>query len=56
MAISEQLLSKLVCPSCRGELKYTPEAATLDCEKCKLRFNVVDNIPVLLMDEAEELK
>ena len=56
MPISDQLLSKLVCPECRGKLKYDQEASHLDCDKCKLRFSVVDNIPVLLLDEARELK
>ncbi len=55
MTLSEQLVSKLACPKCGAALKYNAEEKKLDCNQCKLRFRVTDNIPVLLIDEAEEL-
>ena len=55
MALSEDLLSILVCPQCRGDLDYDRTASHLDCPACKLRYKVVDDIPVMLVDQAEKL-
>jgi uncharacterized protein YbaR (Trm112 family) len=56
MALSEQLLKKLVCPDCHGKLIYRQEDNRLDCQKSGLSFKIIDDIPVLLVDEAEPLK
>jgi uncharacterized protein YbaR (Trm112 family) len=53
MALNEELLSILVCPKCRGDLEYDSPGATLSCEACRLRYKVVDDIPVMLVDQAE---
>jgi uncharacterized protein len=55
MALSPDLLSILVCPVCKGDLVYDAGAATLTCERDRLRFRVVDDIPVMLVEEAEKL-
>lgn len=55
MAISEQLLNILVCPKCKGGLEYVPQNPSLDCLACKLRYPVREDIPVMLIDEAERL-
>lgn len=55
MALSEDLLSILVCPQCRGDLVYDRDAAHLTCHACRLRYRVVDDIPVMLIDQAEKL-
>jgi hypothetical protein len=54
MALSPDLLNILVCPACKGELVYDTVAATLTCNACRLRYKVVDDIPVMLVDEAEK--
>ena len=54
MALKDELLSILVCPKCRGDLLYDSPAATLTCEACRLRYRVVDDIPVMLVDQAEK--
>jgi glycosyltransferase involved in cell wall biosynthesis/SAM-dependent methyltransferase len=41
-----ELHSELVCPSCRGELRWETDAAT--CTSCGARYPVTDGIPVLL--------
>ncbi len=56
MALSEDLLQILVCPACKGDLIYDREAARLTCPKCKLRYRIEDDIPVMLIDEAEKLQ
>lgn len=53
MALSPELLSILACPVCKGDLIYSAEANTLTCERCRLRYAVVDDIPVMLRDKAE---
>jgi uncharacterized protein len=64
-AVSEDLLSIIVCPDCHGELvlsevpdaKQTGSAATdvtLTCQSCGLVYPVKDGIPVLLVDEARK--
>jgi uncharacterized protein YbaR (Trm112 family) len=53
MALSKQLLEIIVCPKCKGELKYEQKNEKLNCQSCRLSFRVEDDIPVLLIDEAE---
>jgi len=55
MAMSADLLTILVCPQCKGDLTYDADAQTLTCGKCRLRYKVVDDIPVMLVDEAERI-
>jgi uncharacterized protein YbaR (Trm112 family) len=56
MAVSPFLLSKIVCPSCHeGAMKYEATQDRLVCHSCKLGFRVKDDVPVLLLDEAEKI-
>ena len=54
MPVSPDLLAILVCPACKGELVYDVEGRTLTCNACRLRYKVVDDIPVMLVEEAEK--
>ena len=55
--LSPQLLAVLRCPKCRGPLVQHLDAAhhSLDCHACKLRYPVDDEIPNLLIEEAQPL-
>ena len=53
--LDPRLLEILVCPKCRGDLRVTEDPTTLVCEACKLRYPVRDDIPILLIDEAETI-
>lgn len=55
MALSPDLLAMLVCPACKKDLVYDAAASTLTCQHCRLRYKIVDDIPVMLVDEAEKL-
>ena len=55
MPLSEKLLAIIVCPKCKGVLELTPEGDGLDCEACKLRYPIENDVPVLLTAEAEPL-
>jgi uncharacterized protein YbaR (Trm112 family) len=52
MPVSKELLDVLVCPACKGDLRPTASLDALDCPRCNLRFSVVDDIPVMLVDQA----
>jgi len=56
MALSPELLAILVCPACKGDLTYDSGANTLTCPACRLRYKVVEDIPVMLVDQAEKLR
>jgi len=45
----------LACPKCKGDLEYDAERGRLDCKACKLRYSVKDDIPNMLIDEAEKI-
>ncbi|MFH1018008.1 MAG: Trm112 family protein [Pseudomonadota bacterium] len=53
--LSKELLDILVCPKCKGDLTYERESSALDCPKCRLRYRVEGDIPVMLIDEAQSL-
>lgn len=53
--IDEDLLAILACPKCKGGLKYLQAKEGLACEKCMLLYEIQDNIPVMLIEEAKEL-
>lgn len=53
--LDERLLEILVCPQCKGELEYRPEQNELICNACRLRYEVRDDIPIMLVDEARPL-
>jgi uncharacterized protein len=48
------LLAILACPNCHGELQADDAAERLTCTKCGYRYPVRDDIPVMLIDEAEK--
>lgn len=55
MTLSPQLLEILVCPKCKGPLAYSVESSTLTCPACRLRYAVRDDIPIMLIDEAQSI-
>ena len=55
MTIAPELLALLVCPTCKGELRYEQDAARLVCPACAVAYPVRDGIPVMLVDEATPL-
>jgi len=53
MAIDKELLDILACPKCKGELEYKEADQVLECQACRLRYPIKDDIPIMLIDEAE---
>jgi len=56
MTIGEDLLETLACPKCKGPLQMTDDQSGLDCEKCKLRYPIEGDIPVMLSSEASPIE
>ena len=56
MTINKELLEILACPKCKGDLTLTADENGLDCGACKLRYPIRDDIPVMLIEEAETLE
>ncbi len=55
MALDKDLLDILACPKCKGDLTLTPEGDGLICAACKLKYLIKDDIPIMLIDEAEPI-
>ncbi len=54
MALDQKLLEILACPNCRGEVAYLADQDVIECRgQCRYRYPVRDDIPVMLIDEAE---
>jgi uncharacterized protein YbaR (Trm112 family) len=49
--VSEDLLALLVCPMGKAPLRL--EGESLVCSKCGTRFFIKDDIPNMLIEEAE---
>ncbi len=52
MALNKELLDILACPKCKGDLELTSKEDGLICKKCKLVYPIVEEIPVMLIEEA----
>jgi uncharacterized protein YbaR (Trm112 family) len=55
MPLAPQLLAILVCPKCKGDLEYRESESSLVCHTDRLRYAIRDDIPIMLIDEAEPL-
>ena len=56
MALSKDLLDILVCPKCKGDIILLDDETGLVCTSCQLKYPIRDDIPVMLVDEAEEIR
>lgn len=56
MSIDLQSYAKLlVCPACRSKLVVDGHSFVCRSETCRLRYDVKDDIPVMLPDEAQPI-
>jgi uncharacterized protein YbaR (Trm112 family) len=56
MAISKELLDILACPKCKGDIHLNEKGDGLICDKCKLLYEIKDDIPIMLIDEAKKIE
>lgn len=55
MPISQELLNILACPKCKGDVRLNEAGDGLICDACKLLYEIRDDIPVMLVEEAKPL-
>ncbi len=55
MAVSKELLEILRCPKCKGPVQLNSDQSGLACEQCGLLYEIRDDIPIMLIEEAKEL-
>ncbi len=53
MALDPQLIEILACPEDKGPLLYFTDESSLYNPRLKRRYAVRDDIPIMLIDEAE---
>ncbi len=53
--MDKKLLDILVCPLCKGPLRYDRPKAELVCKADRLAYPIRDDIPVMLQEEARSL-
>jgi uncharacterized protein YbaR (Trm112 family) len=53
MTLNLELLTILACPKCKGPVEPKPDHSAIICPACRLVYPVRDEIPVMLIDEAE---
>ena len=55
MSINQELMEILICPKCKGDLNLEEEEAGLICNTCDLLYEIRDDIPIMLIDEARKI-
>ena len=55
MAFDKELLDILACPKCKGDLLLDSAKNGLVCTACQLLYEIKDDIPILLINEALKL-
>ena len=55
MPIRKELLDILVCPKCKGEIYLTDNEDGLICDQCKLLYEIQNDIPNMLIEDAKPL-
>lgn len=55
MSLSKELLEILACPKCKQEIELSSDEKWLICKFCKLKYPIKDDIPVMLIEEAEKI-
>ena len=56
MAVSPELLDILVCPKCKGDICLNDSQDGLICQACRVTYEIRDDIPIMLIDEAKPLE
>jgi uncharacterized protein YbaR (Trm112 family) len=51
--LDKKILDFIVCPQCKRDLKL--EGEFLICQNCKLKYPIKDDIPILLIEEAQKI-
>jgi len=53
---TSKLLEILVCPQCKGKLAQVEGGQGLLCKRCQLKYPVRDGIPIMMTEEALDMR
>ncbi|MBZ4643145.1 MAG: uncharacterized protein PWQ25_1164 [Deferribacteres bacterium] len=56
MSVNKELLDILACPKCKGDVRLSKDEKNIVCDSCKLLYEIKEDIPVMLIDEAKEVE
>lgn len=56
MGISKELLEILACPKCKDVVRLNPTKDGLICDRCRLLYEIREDIPIMLIDEAKPIE
>ena len=56
MALNKKLLEILACPQCHGAVCWDENLGGIICNQCKLLYEVKNDIPIMLVEEAKNLR
>ena len=54
--LKKELLEILACPQCKGHVVLNKELNGIICPSCRLLYEIRDDIPIMLIDEARPLQ
>ena len=52
--IDAKLLEILICPACRTKVRLEGDRLVCENRSCGLRYPIRDDIPIMLVEEAEK--
>jgi uncharacterized protein len=55
MPLDPKLLEIIACPKCHGRLESNADGNALVCRACRLAYPIVDEIPNLIIEDAQPL-
>lgn len=55
MVLKPELLEILACPKCKGDIRLNSSQDGLVCENCQLMYEIRDDIPIMLIEEAKPI-
>lgn len=56
MSINADLLDVLACPKCKSGIRVSKDENWIVCDTCKLVYEIREDIPVMLIDEAKQVE
>jgi Uncharacterized conserved protein len=55
MSLNKKLLEILACPQCHGTVRWDEKLQGVVCNQCKLLYEVKNDIPIMLVEEAKKV-
>jgi hypothetical protein len=55
MTVNKELLEILACPKCTKDIRLSKDEKFIVCDNCKLLYEIKEDIPIMLIDEAKEV-